>query len=322
MTEYSGPVEEMPLPAKDWPAVTQGIGSGILDEGAFPYNLINLSNATNTAELTAANLGDNIRRSQAILGGFYHKIDQNLTVELPAVTKATTYYVALQLDPIRATEGGRPVVAGVFTTLDRTSGKDYLVLHEIDRAPNQLLTDATHRFVRPRVAPTIVVSRPRELPPASSVLWGTTAVIHGGYPGIVDLRVAVSQDEGNSSKEWKSILSPPWERLPDTTNAVRHRNGVAKSIQRIGRTRKVTGRIRRSDDSVYAASASAGYLVASLDSKDLPAGAQRFTVRGNGQVTGYVEANRQDAELRLWINESNTPWVDLGVLEYTADEWV
>lgn len=315
MAESSFPVVEQPMSANQWRSVTLGIGSGVLDGGGFPYNLTNISNAENTVEVTVSSTQG---YAHAIVHGFYHTIDAPVTLSIPAVNTPTTYYIALQYDPLREQ---LPVTLGAFTSLDRSQGKEYVVLHEIDRVANQLLTDAERRYVRPRVAPTIIVSRPRELPDPSTVLWGTTAVIHGGSPGIVDIRMAVgTTDDGPRS--WRSVMSPPWETLPDTTNAVRNpSSGVEKSIQRVGRQRKVTGRIARSDGSVYSSSSSSGYLVASLSAKDLPAGAQRFTVRGAGKVTGYVEASRSDSELRLFITEGSTNWVDLGLIEYTADEW-
>lgn len=314
--EQSFPIIEQPLSADQWRSVTLGIGSGVLHEGGFPYNLTNLDNQNNTVRISVSSTQG---YAHAIVQGFYHRIDAPVTLSVPAVAAATTYYIALQYDPGRT---AMPVKLDVFTSLDMTQGKKYVVLHEIDRLPNQLLTDTDRRYVRPRIAPTIIVSRPRELPDPSTVLWGTTAVIHGGAPGIVDMRMAIgTTDDG--PRTWQSILSPPWELLPDTTNAVRNpTSGVSKSIQRIGRQRKITGRIARSDGSVYSSQSSSGYLVATLGAKDLPAGAQRFTVRGIGQVTGYVEASRSSAELRLFITEGFTNWVDLGIIEYTADDWV
>lgn len=315
MAETSFPVVEQPLTADQWRSVTLGIGSGVLHEGGFPYNLANINNATNTVEVTVSSTQG---YAHAIVHGFYHMIDAPVTLSVPAVTTPTTYYIALQYDPLREQ---LPVTLAAFTSLDRSQGKEYVVLHEIDRVADQLLTDAVRRYVRPRVAPTIIVSRPRELPDPSTVLWGTTAVIHGGSPGIVDIRMAIgTTDDGPRS--WQSVLSPPWEELPDTTNAIRYTSGVAKQIQRIGRQRKITGRVRRSSLEPYYSSSESGYLIASLSEKDLPSGAQRFTVRGSGGVTGYVEASRQDLELRLWIPSGSTYWVDLGMIEYTADEWV
>src|SRR5699024_12431296 len=53
-----------------------------------------------------------------------------------------------QYDPLREE---LPVKLDAYTSLDRSQGKQYVILHEIDRQPNQLLTDAVRRFVRPRV---------------------------------------------------------------------------------------------------------------------------------------------------------------------------
>lgn len=169
MAETSYPVVGQPMGADNWQSVTMGMGDGILDEGGQPYSLTTLSNATNTAIVTV----DSAKGyAHAILRGFYHKITSAATVSLPAVTAPTTYYVALQYDPLRA---DMPVKLVVVTSLDRTQGKAYLVLHTVKRSPDQLLTAATVTAVSAKVSPQIQVDYFTSLPPASSVLWGTKA---------------------------------------------------------------------------------------------------------------------------------------------------
>lgn len=169
MAEISYPVVGQPMGADSWQSVTMGMGDGILDEGGQPYSLTTLSNATNTAVVTV----DSAKGyAHAILRGFYHKITSAVTVSLPAVTTTTTYYVALQYDPLRAS---MPVKLVVVTSLDRTQGKAYLPLHTVRRAPDQLLTQATISTVSAKISPQIQVDTSASLPPASSVLWGTKA---------------------------------------------------------------------------------------------------------------------------------------------------
>lgn len=312
MAELSGPIEEHPLPSSEWPTITKGIGNGVLDEGGSPYQLTNFSNATNTVELTAANMGGNVRRSHAILGGFYHKIDENLVLSIPAVTTATTFYIALQLDPVRSTEGRLPVQAGVFTSLDESQGKQYLVLHEIDRQPDQLLTDASRRWVRPRLSPVITVSRGRELPPSSSVMRWTLALIHGGGTGVTDLRV-------NTESGWRSLLNPGWETLPDISSATYGSSGHRLAIQRAGTGRKMRGRFGRASGADYLASNTDGYIIAYLDEKDTPTATSRHLVYGSGDTFAYVAFYARDSQIRIHV-ASNCNWIDLGTIEWSVPE--
>lgn len=169
MAEQSFPVIEKPLTDDQWKSVTLGIGDGILDEGGNPYRV------------TLSNTGDNVTVetdtlkgfNHAILRGFYHKMDAPVTLHVPAVTSDTTYYVGLQYDPTREI----PVKLGVWTNLDYSSNKYYMLVAEIRRRPNQLLTDARLTMRRPKITPTIQVDREEDLPDPNRVLWGTRAVV-------------------------------------------------------------------------------------------------------------------------------------------------
>ncbi|WP_346843729.1 hypothetical protein [uncultured Rothia sp.] len=196
MTEYSFPVLEKPMNDQQWKSVTLGIGDGVFDEGGNPYNLINKNNATNTVTIT---VDSKKGYAHAILKGFYHKIDSDMTVSVPAVTSNTTFYIALVYDPFNA---NFPVVLKVITSLDRTSGKEYLILWKVERKPNQLLTDAIFTKFRQTIAPSIQVDDADSLPDSNSVLFGTTA--HCLYTG-EDYRASF-----NSWKPLNSWVSPTW----------------------------------------------------------------------------------------------------------------
>lgn len=169
MAEESFPVLEKPMSDTQWKTVARGFGTGVMDEGGNPYNLINLNNATNQATIT---VDTKTGYNHAVVSGFYHKMDAPITLDLPAVTARTTYYIVLLYDP---TNKSMPVRLTRVTTLDRSGGKDYLVLWEVTRQPNQLLTDAARTKKRPIISPVLVVDTPSALPAAESVLWGTRA---------------------------------------------------------------------------------------------------------------------------------------------------
>ncbi len=169
MAETSFPVLEKPLSDVQWKTVARAFGTGVMDEGGNPYNLTNLSNINNTATVA---VDTRVGYNHAVVSGFYHKMDTPITVRLPAVSSTTTYYVALRYDP---TDKAMPVKLVAVTSLDTSGGKEYLVLWEVTRNANQLLTDSTRVKKRPIISPTLIVDTPSALPAATSVLWGTRA---------------------------------------------------------------------------------------------------------------------------------------------------
>lgn len=171
MAEYSYPVVEKPMTPDQWRSATLGIGSGVLDEGGGPYT-ISTNNVDNTVTIRV-----DFRRgySHAILSGFYHRIDSPMTVPVPAVSARTTYTIALCYDPLSLTT---PVSLKVVTgPLEKTGGKEWLVLHRITREPNQLLSDATVQTVKPSIAPLINVRNFEDLPDPADVMVSTTAFV-------------------------------------------------------------------------------------------------------------------------------------------------
>lgn len=195
MTEYSFPVLEKPMNDQEWKSVTLGIGDGVFDEGGNPYNLVNRNNVGDTATIT---VDSKKGYAHAILKGFYHKIDANLTIKIPAVNADTTYYVTLVYDPLNSSV---PVSLKVLPSLDRTSGKEYLILWTVRRKANQLLTDAEVTKFRQTIVPKIQVDYAESLPDPTTVLFGTQA--HCLYTG---------EDYRASYSSWKfvgnSIIKP------------------------------------------------------------------------------------------------------------------
>lgn len=170
MAEQSFPVLEQPLTDQQWKSVTLGIGDGVFDEGGNPYNIIDKNNASNTVKIT---VDKGKGYAHAILKGFYHKIDADVVLSIPPVSSETTYNIVLVYDPLNQSA---PVTLKVLTALDRTGGKEYLILWKIVRKPNQLLTDSTFSKYRPTIAPVIQVDYPVNLPDHKSVLFGTRAI--------------------------------------------------------------------------------------------------------------------------------------------------
>ena len=169
MAESSFPVLEQPLTDQQWGQVTAGIGSGVLGATDGNYAYTRVDNAANTAVLSAGS-----SMAQAIVAGFYHRIDSDHTVSLPAISSGTrTYYIGLTYDPLKHADPSGPVSVTVTTSKPSGSGKVYLPLYEIERKPNQLLSQATNRVKRVLIAPTLSVASIDELPDASTMMQGT-----------------------------------------------------------------------------------------------------------------------------------------------------
>ena len=170
MAESSFPVLEQPLTDQQWGQVTLGFGSGVLGGSAGNYALVGVSNASNTAQLSAGG-----GMSQAIVSGYYHSIDSNHTISLPAISSGTrTYYIGLTYDPLKHADPSGPVSITVTTSKPSGSGKVYLPLYEVPRRPNELLTDAIAkaRVRRVLISPTLSVASIEELPAPATMMQG------------------------------------------------------------------------------------------------------------------------------------------------------
>lgn len=210
MVETSFPKIEEPLTAEQWKSVVAGFGTGVLDNGGNPYNLVAVNNVDNTATIAVdTRTGFN----HAVVFGFYHKMDAPIVISLPAVAKTTTYYVVLKYDPGR---NDAPVKLEVVKSLDTSGGKNYLVLWEVTRQPNQLLTDSVRIKKRPLITPSIMVDTPDSLPNINSVLWGTRAF---SYRDNTEYRASHNNWEIISPYRVEVINPPGWE-IPSATGGI------------------------------------------------------------------------------------------------------
>ena len=296
MTEYSYPVVEQPLPASQWSSITKGIGNGILDETGFPYKMVFPSdaNATNTVTIVCPDV-ENKRYGHAILEGFYHKYDADITLTVPAVTVSTLYHIALMYDPLNTAS---PVTMRVLTSpLSYNGGKNYLHLYTIRREPNQLLTNATVRMLRPRVAPVMVVASEDDLPRAYKTLLGTIAIIHNGIDtsdAVIKMAMAGDTDESVLGWFWKTIYDPnadnrfTWsERANTPTYTSPGAGGTFKrAIGRSGKKRALRGTVSFTNGGTFNVNGNGGngYSLFSgeIGAADAPAKSQIFIVSTSG----------------------------------------
>ena len=317
MVESSFPMRNTPMSDEEWKLVTLGVGSGVLNEGGDPYRLTNINNATNQVTV---NVSTDTGLAQAIVAGFYHRLDAPVVLDVPAVTKATTYWIVLEYSPDRLEQNEPPVQLKVIarTTLDTSSNLQYLVLHKFYRRPNELLTDANYRSVKPRVAPLLQVRDFSELPEPDTVIRGTVAVVHGDFP---DIKIA-KQDAGQPVA-WVSVLSGKWQDVGDRANTTNF-PGSPKQFKRAGISRSLRGQFYRSSGA-YTTS-SAGYLVATLADADLPKRGMRFpvvpVVHGTGagaDADAYITISNTNNEIRLYLTRGKCGRIDMGQISWDVD---
>ena len=321
MAEESFPVVEQPMTAEQWKHVTRGIGDGILDEGGFPYRLTGFDNTTNTAVLRAST---STGVASAILGGFYHKMDSDITLSFPPVAARSTYYVMLQHDPLDAE---MPVKVVVSTSVDTSQGKTHLHLYNVVRNANELLTDAAVRMIRPRIAPVQVYASDADLPQANKVLWGTLAIVHNGrYGNNSSLYIAMTGDDGESTTGWfwKKIYDPNdnvfvWSEIGDTGTYRWPEHGFRRALGRRGKVRKLRGRVALVSGNKFQAGGDYSILSGPIAPEDAPAAVQRFAVSTGGSGAGgqaNVEVSSTGA-VTAKITDS-AYWVSLDGIEWEA----
>ena len=310
MAEQSFPVREAPMTDEQWKLVTLGIGNGVLDAGGGPYRITNLDNAKNQITVAAAPAAGG---AQAILCGFYHRLDEPMVLDIPAVSSAQTYHVVLEYSPLRVENSEPPVQLKVVKDLDYTQGKQYLILHRIHRKANELLTDASRRELRPRVAPSIFVNSMDEIPAVDQVLLGAVAMVRSP----VDVMVAV--DTGGT-RSWSSLLSPAWEPVEYMPSYVAATHGHAPKIKRQGATRSLRGRMARLGGGNFLPSQSGGYTILTLPSGDRPSATQSWMVSISGVTTpsfARIEISTSGA-VRAFV-QRETSWVGLDGISWDVD---
>lgn len=289
------------MSSEEWRSVTLGIGNGVLDRGGQPYWLKNLDNASRTAQLTPSTTTDD---AEAILDGFYHYMDSAVSVDLPMPAVPTTYRVTLEYDPLdhRNIVSGPVKVRTYAGEPDTTQGKNHIVMWEVDCQPNQLLTDAVVRQVRPKIAPTITVDTRAQLPAAKSVLWGTLVHVHETR----ELLFAWGSGADGAPTGWASLTNPtPTVIAPHSWNLQYPNDPI--SGQLIGGRVHLSGKTIRPNDAAYTVRAE-GWPVCTLPPHLRPKRWDRYpvglTITGtgapvlgmvdiaaNGTVTAYVPSS-------------------------------
>lgn len=211
-TEYSFPVANQGITQEQFRLMFLGQANGIIhsDTGVvndnpnstgFRYILERHdsdaeTNQRNTLMLRAGTSAD------SVVEGFYHRLTEDLELPFPPVTTTTVYHVTITYDPREFKTS--PLRIHVYPGEPPTShGRVHLLLHTVERRPNQLLTEATNTRYRPYTAGVVSVQREAQLPPWRGYTAGTLAVPSeaGGRGAFV---------RTNTIGDWRSIFYGDW----------------------------------------------------------------------------------------------------------------
>lgn len=314
--EFSYPAVGQAVDDEMWQFVTLALGSGILDDGGWPYWLRKLDSdsETNSANQMKLTVATTTGTAQAVLKGFYHRLLQDMRLDFPMPLSETTYYVVLELNPLKARDPEGPISVKVYPNeLNTESGRQHLILWTVTRKPNQLLTDATITRYRPRVAPSLTVTRHEDLPDPGTVLYGTIAEVYNENDRVIAR--GANNSEGGATK-WESLVDPPWTDVADGSDYGNPGHGYMRGYRVVGKTLELRGRISRiNGDKFYVSGGndSAGYKVMNFGS-EVPAPQQetRFiaasdSYSGNKLVTVTVKGGSVYAVPIL----GDCNWIDL-----------
>jgi hypothetical protein len=291
---------------------------GIFDDGGFPYNLVpHATDAeTNQANTLFLTVSTKTGAAGATLRGAFHRLREDLELGFPAVSSATTYYVVIEYDPVRAEDGGDPLEAKVVTALNYSQGRDYIVLWELDRKPSQLLSDATIRRIRPRAVGVIYVWDESHKPAAERQPWGTLCVV--GATGAI-YRSTTGNEAGGDSGEraWVPLTDVSLRGDNQAYEYVGH--GARIGSTRIGQMVVMEGRVRRVGGALFSGGSTAGYLIHILPVGHRPPTERRFIASGPGLTNNrrVAVSVTPDGEVRAFP-ETTVDWVSIDGCVFTV----
>lgn len=309
--EFSYPAVGQAVDDEMWKYITLALGDGVLALPGHPYWLEEPDNANNTMKLKVAPSTGN---AQAVLKGFYHRLVEDMVLSFPMPTTTTTYYVVLELNPLKARAPEGPISVKVYPNeLNKESGRQHLILWTVVRKPNQLLTDAVVTQRRPKIAPTIAVDTSEQLPPLETVLWGTIAVIGGSAQNVEIVRAGGGNADGVPTT-WVSLTDPPWYEPGDTDTYEWAGHGYKRGRREIGSVTEFRGRIRKKDGTnfIVGGGSARGYLMYTMTNGG-PKEEQRFitAAAGTNKQMICVVTVYPDGEVRALPILGESSWLSL-----------
>lgn len=113
--------------------------------------------------------------AESIVEGFYHRLTEDLELPFPPVTSTTVYHVTVTYDPRDFRTN--PVKIQVYPgTPPESQGRVHMLLYEVERRPNQILSQAKITRYRPYTAGLLSVQNRNQLPDPAQYPAGTLVV--------------------------------------------------------------------------------------------------------------------------------------------------
>lgn len=313
--EFSYPVVGQGWSTSMWRWMTRGIGNGILYAGGRPYALGNVDNNSQTVQILVSS---RTGTANAIIDGFFHELQANKSFTLPMPgSGSATYNIALTFDPRKESAAEGPISIEVYTgTPPTTFDRKHIVLHTVVRRANELLSDATFTEGRAGISPVINANSEADLPDPDTVLSGTMCVVSPLSAPAVWFARHYADPERNV---WESLSDPGW-RTQGLNSFYEPASGTSVQIQRKGKTRRLQGRVQRTDGRSFDTSWSEGLFVTTLSAGDRPP----FSIRVPIAMAGWSPARTANlnisanGEVRVFPGGSAT-WVDLSAAVWDAE---
>ena len=319
--EFSYPVVDQAVSSSMWKWITRGMGSGILGVGGRPYWLYynedeGTTNSTRTRRLAVSAITGT---ANAVINGFFHQMSEDMILSFPMPSSGTvTYRVCLTYDPREESAPDGPISVQVYDTEPpATFGREHVRLWDLTCRANQLLTDAELQQYRPFVAPSLSLNYSHHLPPAESVLSGTT--VHARLDGVMWLAM-----QGNESAEDGTPANPRWINLsdPEWRDNILNQGyeyqgfGMRPQTQKVGNTVKVRGVIRLASGGNF--QAGERYRVMYLPGGRRPQGS-RYMIGAVSTQAGYARVEFQP-DGSVYVRPSRqAAWISLDNLQFDIE---
>ncbi|MCS6578263.1 hypothetical protein [Curtobacterium poinsettiae] len=207
MTETSFPIVDQKLTDGAWAQTVGAVGNGILDDWGSPYRItVNTNDTVTIRKSTTSGF------ARAVVNGYGHQMDADITLPVPAVSSPTRYYVGLLYNPAvrKASDPAFDptvdlpvklvVLKGPEVPLSGT--QEFLTLHQFSRGAGQTLAASTLFSPLPSIRPSIQVDSKASLMEMSPLLF-----LRGTEAYCVDVDFAYRSSGTASSPQWRRAQS-------------------------------------------------------------------------------------------------------------------
>lgn len=325
--EFSYPAVGQAVDDEMWKFVTLALGSGILDDGGGAYWLRGLGSdsETNQANQMRLTVSETTGTAQALVNGFYHRLLQDIRLNFPMPLSETTYYVVLELNPLKASDPLGPISVKVYPNeLNTESNRQHVILWTLKRKPNQLLTEAEITRLRPRLSPPVYVWSESHMPNASEVLWGTMCFV--GATGSI-YRSTAPNDNGvdNGDRGWVKhqdadlkALAPDSSARPDSDAYEYAGTGARLTSTKIGELVVLEGRLKKVNGENFYAGFE--YHLRTLPDSHRPKSERRFLTKSDGtggMLRSAIVVVSTDGRVRAWPHQ-DCAWLSVDGCAYTV----